>query len=85
MTHKEHTNPSDLTVVTDALAKAYTVVGESNAALTDVKSLLKDTNERLRHIDRRLNRLEMSVKWINWILIVGTPILVSVLLSLLIP
>lgn len=82
---RKQMNSSELTLVTDVLAKAYTTVGESKATLTDVKNFLKDTNERLRDIDKRLNNLETSVKWVRWILMVGTPILISVLLRLLLP
>lgn len=70
-------------LTTDLFAKAYTTMGESQAALTDVKDLLKDTNKRLRNINKRLNNLETSVKWIKWILMFGTPILISVILRLL--
>lgn len=88
MTHenqRKHLESSELTLVTDVLAKAYTTVGESKTTLTDVKDLLKNTSERLRDIDKRLNSLETSVKWVRWILMVGIPILISILLSLLIP
>jgi hypothetical protein len=80
---REDPESSRIILTTDMFAKAYTTMGESKAALTDVKDLLKDTNKRLRNINKRLNNLESSVKWIKWILMLGTPTLISVILRLL--
>jgi len=87
MTEEKRANPSELIIVTDALAMAYTELGVTRATIENSKELFKDVNNELKTIKEKLGSQGTEIVWIKWILMIGlttgVPLLVSILLKVL--